>query len=296
MNINGNGIPYALKEAFKNIRINGLMSTASVFVLLACLVIMGSSVLLMVNFNKFIVEIGNKNEVYIYLEDNNTQEKNAEVGTKLRAIPNISEVTYLTKEEILELAKIKLPNQKFYLENVDENPFRNAYRIKMKDLEKHEETIVMISNVEGVANTGDEVDKAVINGIIKYRDVITVLSLWIVGILLFMSLFIVSNTVRIAMFTRKLEINIMKFVGATDNFIRLPFLIEGFILGVFSGIIAALLQWFIYSQVINNLLSDISQPIPFGQMAVKVFGCFILSGMFLGTLGSILPMRKYLKV
>lgn len=297
MNISANGIPYALKEAFKNIKINGLMSTASVFVLLACLVIMGSSVLLTSNINRFISKIEGQNEIVLFLNDENTAEQNATIGSKLRQTANVSEVNFVSKEQAFDEYKSEFGDEAGLLEGLKENnPLRNAYHIKIANLKKYDETLFIVKDIEGIAKIRDK--REIVNKILKLREVLTFLSIWIVGILLFMSLFIISNTVRIAMYTRKLEINIMKFVGATDNFIRLPFLVEGFILGVLSGMVATLLQWFVYSKIIAPLLIDLSlfKPLLFGEVGFKVFGFFVLAGMFVGALGSILPMRKYLKV
>ncbi len=298
MKINGNFAPYAFKEAIKNVKLNGLMSSASIFVLIACLVLIGSSILITANINKLISKIEGQNEIVLFLEDANSAEQNNEIGLKLKEINNVSkEVIFVSKEQALDELKLELKDQAYLLEQIeDDNPLRHSYHIKLIDLNKYDEVLYTLKSIEGIAKIGD--NKDFISTITKIREVITVLSIWIIIILLFVSLFIISNTVRIAMFTRKLEINIMKFVGATDNFIRLPFLIEGIILGAIAGVVAIFVEWVIYSKIIVPMIFELGifKPVLFFEIGYVATICFVIGGIIIGVIGSILPMRKYLRV
>lgn len=296
MTLSGNGILFAVKDALKNIKMNSLMSTASVFILVACIIIMGSSLLLVSNINRFITNIEDKNEIVLFLDETLTEQQIGEVKEKLTAIENIKDVTYVTKEQAFEEYKKELGENAVLMEGLkDKNPLRNSYHAKIDNLNKYDETMTSVKSISGVANIRDK--KEIVDKILQLRQVLFGLAVWIIIILLFMALFIISNTVRLAMFTRKLEINIMKFVGATDNFIRLPFLIEGMVLGAIAGIISFLLQWYIYSRIISPLLWDMSlfKPLAFSEVALSTAAYFMLAGIVVGAIGSILPMRKYLK-
>ncbi|MBE6904284.1 MAG: ABC transporter permease [Ruminococcaceae bacterium] len=296
MRISSNGFFYAFKDALHNLKVNSLMSLASIIVLIACIVITGTSILLMFNINIFITTLENQNEIVLFIDENATDDEISELQSEIYLIENVEFVTFVSKEQALEEYKQEYTDQAEALDALDENPLRHSFHVKIKDLKLYDENAEELKALNNVAKVREKKDT--VQKIVNLRHVLTVLAFWIIGILLFMSVFIISNTVRIAMFTRKLEINIMKYVGATDSFIRRPFLFEGMVLGAISGILSLAIQWYVYSHIIVPLLNDLAlfQPMLFGSVWNIIVPTFILGGMIIGTIGSILPMRKYLKV
>jgi len=294
--ISSNGFFYAFKDALHNLKVNSLMSLASIIVLIACIVITGTSILLMFNINIFITTLENQNEIVLFIDENATDDEISELQSEIYLIENVEFVTFVSKEQALEEYKQEYTDQAEALDALDENPLRHSFHVKIKDLKLYDENAEELKALNNVAKVREKKDT--VQKIVNLRHVLTVLAFWIIGILLFMSVFIISNTVRIAMFTRKLEINIMKYVGATDSFIRRPFLFEGMVLGAISGILSLAIQWYVYSHIIVPLLNDLAlfQPMLFGSVWNIIVPTFILGGMIIGTIGSILPMRKYLKV
>ena len=296
MSISTNSISYAFRDAVHNLKVNSLMTSASVIVLVACIVITGSSLLISVNINRLVSKMEDQNEIVAFVDDSATENDISKMLTDIYALDNIEKVNYVTKEQALAEYKAEYADQAALLDGLAENPLRNSFHVKIKDLTLYESSVAGLKGIEHVANVREK--KELVSKIVNLKKILTILSLWVIGILLFMSIFIISNTVRLAMFTRKLEINIMKFVGATDNFIRLPFLFEGIVLGAFSGIVSLAVQWYLYSKIIVPLLNDLSlfSPLLFSQMWTILVPAFILSGIIIGVIGSIVPMRKYLKV
>lgn len=284
-------------DALKNIRKNSIMSIASVSVLSACLVIMGSSIMIAANLNQFVKKMESQNEIVLFLDEKLTEEEITAAGNEIKAIPNIESLLYVTKAEALEEYKREFGDQAELFAGLEaQNPLRNAYHIKVKNLKMYDSTLASLKAVKGVVKVREK--QEIVDKLVRVRKNLSMLAIWILVILVAVSLFIISNTVRLAMFTRKLEINIMKFVGATDGFIRLPFLLEGLFIGLISSIVAFLLQWGVYSGIIAPLLVDLSlfNPIPFFKLSFSLFNSFLVFSLIIGVLGSIMPMRKYLKV
>ena len=296
MRMSSNGFFYAFKDAVHNLKVNSLMSLASVIVLIACIVITGTSILLVFNIDIFITTLENQNEIVLFIDENATDDEISELQSEIYLIENVEFVTFVSKEQALEEYKQEYTDQAEALDALDENPLRHSFHVKIKDLELYDENAEELKALNNVARVREKKDT--VQKIVNLRHVVTVLSFWIIGILLFMSVFIISNTVRLAMFTRKLEINIMKYVGATDSFIRRPFLFEGMLLGAVAGVISLAIQWYVYSHIIVPLLNDLSlfHPMLFGSVWNIIVPTFILGGMIIGTVGSIMPMRKYLNV
>ncbi len=296
MKVSSNGFFYAFRDAVHNLKVNSLMSLASIVVLIACIVITGTSVLLMLNINIFMNTLEDQNEIVLFIDEKATDNEISELQAEIFLIENVEDVTFVSKEQALEEYKQEYAEQAAAIDELDENPLRHSFHVKIKDLKLYDQNAEELKELDNVVNVREK--KETVQKIINLRQVLTVLAFWIIGILLFMSVFIISNTVRLAMFTRKLEINIMKYVGATDSFIRMPFLFEGMILGAISGVISLAIQWYVYSYVIVPLLNDLSlfQPMLFSSAWTAIVPSFVLSGMVIGVVGSIMPMRKYLKV
>lgn len=286
-----------VKEAFRGIYKHGLMSFASITILAACMIIIGSVMLVVANLNAFVDQLQDQNEIVIFVNDNTSAADTEKMGKELENMPNVESVKFVNKDEALEEYKSMFSSQADLFSSLDEdNPLRDSYHVKVADLEKYSETMEKINALENIGNIRSS--SKVVEALVNIRSTISMLGFWILVILLFVSLFIISNTVRLAMFSRRTEINIMKYVGATNGYIRRPFVFEGLIIGIISCGIAYGLQWYVYNEVIYGLVSQLAlfEVIPFSQVNIYVLGSFAVFSVVMGVLGSVLPMRKHLNV
>ena len=291
----GASLKYLTKEGFRNVWVNRLMSLASVSVLMACLVIIGLGTMIFFNINALLDTVESQNVVMVYVEDGTTDEQLNSLQTALESTENISSVTFVSKEEAFEAQLEDMGEDASLLEGLDENPLPDAYKVVVSDLEQFRPTVDKLRELEFVDVVRENSDIA--DKLIDIRKAVTIVIIGMVSLLFLVSLFIISNTIRITMFSRKLEISIMKAVGATNWFIRWPFMIEGMLLGVISGIVsfgvlAGLYQGMVY--VFNDLLA-IFKPVAFGAYAGYILLIFLGIGIFTGSVGSLISMGKYLK-
>ena len=289
-------IPDALKDAFANIRMNMIMSLASVFVLLSCLIMMGSTFLIIVNSSLFIGKMEQMNEISLFIEETWDEEQIIILGEQIKSVPNVLSSTFISREQAFEDFKEENKSDRDLYSGLEKNPLRDSYLVKVEDIAYFDKTVESLSKLDGVAKVRERKD--VVDIIYNIRQVFTTMGIWIGVILLSISIFIISNTIKIAMFTRKKEINIMKFVGATDSFIRMPFILEGLFLGVVGGVIAFFIQYLIYKLVICPFISTLGLivPVAFSSIWLLVLLAFLLFGVLIGVLSSVVTMRKYLRV
>lgn len=287
---------YFFKEAFRNITKNSLMSVASVSVLVACLVIVGCFFLISENINVNLSELDQNNEIVAFVDETYSDEQNVEVGERLKEISNVADVIFVSKEQAFEEYKKAFEGNEELFEGLDENPLRNGYRIILRDTGAAAASISEIKSVEGVVNVRARQD--VMEKLHVIRNTVAGATLWMAVLLFAIAIFIVSNTIKLGMFSRREEINIMKFVGATDGFIRLPFIIEGVLLGVLGAIISLFIVWYIYQSTfgeISNTLGII-RLIKFGDELPRLVTVFLTAGSSLGIITSTFTIRKYLNV
>lgn len=216
---------------------------------------------------------------------------------KLRQISNVESVEYISRDQALETVKENLlENQAEYFAFIDdENPLSDGARVVLKDLATFDQTVQQIRDTAGVDSVQSQENVA--DTIYAIKNALRIAGFWIIGILVIISLVIVSNTIRVTMYNRKLEINIMKAVGATDSFIRIPFLVEGVAIGLLSALISMGLVYFLYKAVVETLKSvlNIASVVPFGQFAWQLLILFVVVGVFAGVFGSVFVITKYLK-
>lgn len=307
---------YLIGSGFKNIWANKLMSVASVGVLVACMAMMGGSIILTDNIDKAFRNVEKENVIMAYLNDYNSvlwgdevidekdikdsmykihnEDEALAVADVIKGLDNVESVTYVSSEEGLKSAKKTLPDgtdQYFSFLEGDGNPISAALRITLKDLNKFDETLKQIEQVDGVQSTQSQSNMA--NKVAKIKNSIKVASFWIVLVLMIISLVIVSNTIRVTMYNRKLEISIMKAVGATDAFVRLPFLVEGAVIGIISACLSVGLLYFVYKAIQKVL--NMTGLIAYKQFVLPLLGLFALIGVLAGALGSAFMIRKYLR-
>ena len=291
----GSSLKYLTREGFRNIWVNRLMSLASVTVLMACLVVIGLGSMLFFNINSLLDVIERQNVVMVYVDENATDEQTTSLGNQIKVMDNIESCIFVPKDDAFAAQLESMGEDAVLLEGIDENPLPDAYKVIVADLNRFDETVEKLKNlnfVDVVRENGDIADK-----LVSIRYAVSAVSLGIVILLFLVSLFIISNTVRITMFSRKLEISIMKAVGATNWFIRWPFLIEGIVLGIISSIVSFGVLAGLYagmSYLFETVLS-LFTPVSFGAYALPILGTFLCVGVVTGAFGSMISMGKYLK-
>ena len=293
-------LSYYFSEGFHSIFTHGLMSFAAVFMIVACLIIMGSFSLVALNLENKLGDLERDNEFLAFVDESYGREDALALQTKLEALPNVSSVTFTTKEEAKanyadQFAQDK--NAGLYADLPDE-VFRDRYSVHMEDIAKMQETMDQVRGVAGIVNL--QAAPEVAQGFVLVRNVATGVALILIVLLLLISLFIIYNTIKLGTFTRRDEIAIMKMCGATNGFVRGPFIFEGMLLGLAGAVIAFLLQWGVYgliAQAINTgetiQLLDV---VPFQAIAARVLGVFAATGLVVGTGGSVMAIRKFLQV
>jgi cell division transport system permease protein len=276
---------------------HGFMSFAAVGITVACLLIMGTFTLVAVNVNELLVELERDNEILAYVEDSYTENEAKALQKELEALPNVASATYISKEEAMASFAAQYPDESLF-QDLDPEILRDRYAIKVVDLEKQGETKTLLENTEGIAKVNAYEEIA--GGFITARNVATVVCVTLIVILFVVSVFIISNTIRLTTFDRREEIAIMKMVGATNGFIRWPFVYEGFLMGLLGAIIAFFLQWGLYEAVAqgvsNNDTLQLINIIPFTQMWQPVASIFAAAGILIGVGGSLFAIRKFLQV
>ena len=287
---------YLLKQGVKNIFTHGFMSFASITIIIACLLIMGSCSLLTLNIDAMIDEMQNQNNVLAYIDESLSESEARALESKILTVDNVATAEFVTREEAMENFESDYDENLF--ENIDPTVFRHRFVITLDDLSLMKETQAALRNVKGVASVTAHVDYA--EKFISFRNIVSIVSLILIVILIIVSLFIMTNTIKLATFGRREEIAIMKMVGATNAFIRLPFVIEGLVLGAVGGGIAYLLQWGLYSvltdKIMSGMASGIIDVLPFSAVALPVLIVFLAVGILVGVFGGLNAIRNYLKV
>ncbi len=287
---------YLIGSAFRGMRKHLMMTTASVSVLLACMVIIGTAYLFAENVSYFMQQIEKENEIVAFIDETVPEEDQAVLKSDISAIDGVGDVTFVTKDQAMEEYRAELGEEGAYLDAFtgEENPLRHSFVISIDDLSKFETASATIAALSGIDHVRDT--QEIVNVLLSLRKVVQILGLWIMVILGLVSLFIISNTIKIAMYNRKTEINIMKYVGATNWFIRWPFVFEGLFIGLVAAAVSFVLQWYIYTYLISSLMSGLHfiELVPFSALFVDVIIIFAVIGIVVGVFGSITSIRKYL--
>ena len=288
---------YLIGEGFRNIFTHGFMSFASVTIIIACLIVMGSFTLLDININQIIDDIGDQNQILAYVDENMTaQEASAKLQTKLSALDNVASVDFVSRSEARDSFMEKYDES--LMEGIDDEVFRHRFSIQLIDLSLMDETKAEIESIDGIAKVNAPTEFA--DKFISVRNVISIVSLALIVILGFVSLFIMSNTIKLATYGRREEIAIMKMVGASNSFIRCPFIVEGLVLGVLGGGLAFLAQWGLYAaleaKIVQSLGISFVEIVPFAQVWPFVLVTFLAVGILVGAVGGVIAIRNYLKV
>ena len=275
-----------------------MMSIASICVLMSCLVLIGSAALVFLNIDSLLSRIEEENVVMVYLKEDATDDDIAKMETEIESMDNISDVEFVPKEDAWEeqLETMEEAQAKFFTEISSDIPLPDAYKVTVKDLDLFDGTIKELEALDNVDTIRQNQDLA--QKLVTIRQGVSIISIVIVAVLFAISLFIISNTIRLTVYSRRLEISIMKSVGATNSFVRFPFVIEGMILGVVSGVVGLGVVWGLYELAITqfgDLLSSLGlKAVVFTDYALLMLGLFVAIGIICGVGGSLTTMRKYL--
>ncbi len=288
---------YFFHEGLSNMFSHGFMSFAAIGITVACLLIMGTFTLVAVNANELLRTLEQENEILAYVDDSYSEAQAKALKRTLEAIPNVASATFISKEEAMESFTAQYPDEALF-QDLDPEILRDRFAMKVVDLQQQSATVEAVKAVEGIAKVNAYEEIA--GGFITVRNVATVVCVALIAILFVVSVFIISNTIKLTTFDRREEIAIMRMVGATNGFIRWPFVYEGFLFGLIGAAVAFLLQWGLYGAVAkgvaNNDTLQLIQIIPFTEMWLPVAGTFAAAGVVIGVGGSLSAIRKFLQV
>lgn len=298
----GSSFRYLIKCGFRNLWTNRVMAFTSVGVLTTCLLLVGATYLVTLNVNSMVTYVEKQSEMSVILEQDLDQSAITSVGETIQTNSNVESVSFVSKEQGYENQKKAMGADGILLDDLPYNPIPDVYVVKVKDIALTLETqndLRKIPGVETVNASGEVADTfSSLKRVIGTVGSAVILALGII------SLVIIANTIRATIFNRRKEINIMKFVGATNSFIRIPFLVEGFLLGLISAVIAFCVVWGAYHYLTEALQTDVSSflqsmfatVIPFEAIAVNLGVFFGITGTVLGTFGSAISIRNHVKV
>ena len=288
---------YFFHEGLSNMFSHGFMSFAAVGITVACLLIMGTFTLVAVNADANLKQVESENEILAFIDDSYTEAQARAMQSKLEAVDNVASATFISREEAMESFISEHPDEE-YFQDLDPNILRDRFAIKVVDLRRQSETVEKIRNVEGVG--GISAYAELTNGFIAVRNIATVICVALIAVLFLVSVFIISNTIKLTTFDRREEIAIMKMVGATNGFIRWPFVYEGFLLGFTGAVLDFLLQWGLYEAIARGITSNdtlqLLSIVPFRQLWKPVGGVFLGAGILIGVGGSLSAIRRFLQV
>lgn len=291
--MNFSSIRYLFKEGLKNVWSNRMMSFASIGVLVSCLLLTGAALLFSLNISSVMKTIQSENSVMVYLKQDIATLQAVKIGGEIQQIANVNECEFVSQDEALQKYSDILGPLFQGLEGED-NFLPNSYRITMKDLSLYQQTIDSIKQIEGIDSVSNRSDSA--QKLTSLNHMVTTAGFWIILVLSIVSLFIISNTIRVTMYSRRLEISIMKSVGATNWFIRVPFIVEGIIIGLISAVVSTVLLKLLYDNIIQVIKQIIPfNHIPFNSMTAPVILGFGTAGVVFGALGGVISIGKYLK-
>ncbi len=292
-------ISYFIAQAFKNLWRNGVMSFASIAVLMSCLVVMGGFALLVLNIDKNLEELNLMNQIVVFCYQDATEEEIASVEEQIKALDNIESVTHVTKEEALEQLKesSKEIDPHLYDDVTEENnPLSDKFNIIYVDETKVSTlNYELTNNIEGVRKVNARIDLA--NQISSIKNGVQFIFVWFLAVLFVVTIFIIINTIKLAVHSRRHEISVMRYVGATGWFITLPFIFEGIIIGLIASILAYGIETYVYRYIEKSVLMslDMIKLIPFHDVNLFLLLGFAAVGVITGIVGSCISLGKYLK-
>lgn len=292
-----NKIGYLIKEGVRGIFLHGFMSFAAVCVTVACLIIMGSFSLILYNLSVMVTELEQENEMIVYIDETYTEDQAKSVGSQINMIANVHNAQFVSREQALE-DFIEEQNDPDAFAGLQSDTLRDRFVITLEDNTLMRQTENDLRQIQGVADVSAHYE--ISEGFTTLQHVLRIASVAIIAVLLVVSLLIISNTVKLAMYDRKDEIAVMRMVGATNGFIRMPYVVEGFLLGMFGAAVAFFLEWGLYKLVAERIASvdtlQLFTVVPFSQVLYLMIAAYAITGFMVGVFGSLLSIRKFLNV
>ena len=295
------GVRYLVNQGIENIWKNRMMAFASFCVLLASLLLVGISVLFYMNITSMIGGVEDKNEVIVYLDEDTTDSEISEFQGELQKLGNIQSITFYSREQAFEDLKKSMSDYEVLFDSLgDDNPLIDGFRIKIQNIDYISDTITQIEQLDHVYSIRAPMD--FVNLLTEIRKIVTLICSVLIIALLIICIVIISNTTKASVFARREEIQIMKYVGATNTFIRVPFFVEGLLTGLLAGAVALVITWFAYDSLVELLTGQadflsvigMGSIIPFKNVVGRVTLTYLGAGGLFGALGAIFSMRKHL--
>ena len=288
---------YFIKEGVGNMFSHGFMSFAAVGVTVACLLIMGTFSLVAYDLNENLKDLQQENAVVAFVDETLDDAQAKALQKKLERMESVADCTFVSREEARDNYVAQYDEDDLY-SDLEADIFRHRYVIHIADLEMMGQVKAQLEQVEGIVKV--RADEAISSGFITVRNIAGVISMALVAVLLIVSVFIMSNTIKLTTFDRRDEIAVMKMVGATNGFIRWPFVYEGLLLGTLGAAIAFGLQWLLYNAMVRGVESSdtmqLLRLVPFTDIWVPVAVAFMAVGLMVGVGGSLTAIRKFLRV
>lgn len=287
---------YLIGQGFRNIFKHGWMSFATVAIITVCLIIMGSVLLLSANIDALVSDLEQQNEVVAFVDESYTSDYSKQLEPLIKAVDNIAAVSFVSRDDAM---KNFMGNyDKELMEGIDASVFRDRFVLQLKDSARMADTKKELESIEGIVKVNAHIDYA--ESFIDIRNIISYITMILLIILFFISIFIMMNTIKLSTFSRREEIAIMKMVGASNGFIRLPFVVEGLILGILGSLIAFFAEWGVYNLITEKLVATIAENyinfVPFSAWMIPILLFYLAFGTIIGALGGIIAIRNYLKV
>ena len=271
---------------------HGFMSFAAIGITVACLLIMGTFTLVAVNANANLKDLESENQILAYVDDSYSRDQAEALESRIAALPNVTSVTFISREEATANFQSQYPDEQIF-QDLDPEIFQDRYAVHIADLKQIDSTVKSLYSIEGIEDVSAHEEIA--NGFITIRNVATVVCVTLILILFVVSVFIISNTIKLTTFDRREEIAIMRMVGATSSFIRWPFVYEGFMLGLLGAVIAFFLQWGLYEAVCQGVNANDSlnliRVVEFSSLWKPVAASFAGAGILVGVGGSLSAIR-----
>ena len=291
---------YLLGEGFRNVFHNKKSSGASLAIMCATMLIFGLFFMIIENLNNAVETLETQQGIQVFIQKTATDAQMEQIGEQIQAIDGVNKVTFVSKEDALNQTKEKLKNKQALIAGWDEsNPFKASYLVTLTDLKlssQVQDEIKKIDNIDSIQSRDET-----INGLVAIANGVRIVSAVILTLLVLISIFIIGNTIKLTVHARRKEISIMKYVGATDSFIRWPFVIEGIIIGIVAALLSILVLGIAYSLITNAAANSIISTmgiklLSFTDMTTLLVIVYMVLGIGIGALGSSISMRKYLQV
>lgn len=291
------GVSFSFKQAVQGFLRNGVMTFASVAVLMSCLVVIGGFALIVLNININLNALGDLNQIVVFADAELGEEELSSLGDKIASLENVTSVEHITKAQALENLRAQAGDKKEGYDYINEtnNPLSDEFIISYEDVDRVVDLDYALNHMEGISKVNNRLDLA--SGLESFRSGVFVVFGWFLVILVIVTVFIIINTIKLSVYSRRHEITVMRYVGATGAFITAPFVIEGILIGLFSSVIAYFVEWYAYYYMEQRLSGGLQMIkfMSFTDVSGAVLGGFIVIGILTGIFGSMISLRKYLK-